>query len=197
MRIASRIIGGLLILAGLGFAGLGILLIVIKAVGWLGALFPVAIGVGLLFAGRYYWRLDTDALEDEEPPPRPVSPFVAAHRRELSVAACAGLVLSFGRLIALCFGSDGPGWAHWALTIGCLALLALAPHAYKAIPKWATQTLTFWFFGLFLFAFLSLWHRSTLPSHLVGNNSEIFGAGFFAFLYALEALSFAYCVNVG
>ncbi|HTR38636.1 MAG TPA: hypothetical protein VMH80_22170 [Bryobacteraceae bacterium] len=194
MRVASRIIGGLFIIGGLGFIGLAILLFTKQnepGLKFVSLLIPLIIGTGLLLAGRYYWRMDVDAPEDEEEP-KPPTPFVAAHRRELGVLAQAGLVLSLFRLIVLCLGPDVPGWAHWVLPIVCLGLLVIAPGA-KAIPRWATQVLTFWFLALVLFVFLAGWHRSSLPSRLVENREPILSAGFFAWLYALEALSFAYC----
>src|SRR5579863_8846154 len=100
MRVASRTIGGLLVLCGLGFfAGLVWLVAsgsIRETVAWFVAAFFLAGGLGLLLAGRYYLRLDVDALDDEQPP-RPAwryARYFVAHRRELRVLAQIGRVVS-------------------------------------------------------------------------------------------------------
>lgn len=190
MRVASRIIGGVLVFCGVCFLAIATFLFVGKGIPWKAGTFGLGLGIGLLLAGRYYLRLDVDAPENEPEEPQPWR--FTAYRRQFSVLAQAGLVLSLIRLIVLCLGPDVPGWAHWVLTIVCLGLLVIAPGA-KAIPKWATQVLTFWFLALVLFVLLAAWQRSSLPSRLVENREPILSAGFFGYLYALEALSFAYC----
>jgi len=191
MRVASRVIGSILLFCGVCFLGLPILLVVTNTDSWLGGLFFVAVGVGLLLAGRYYLRLNVDAPdEEEEPQAQRFALFVTARRRELSVVALVGLVVSVGRLIALYLGSDWPVWARWPLILGCCGLLVLAPKTPKDLPIWAGRLLTVWFFGLVLFGFLLVWSHWFRPYSVLRENG--LNAGFIAFLYALEALSFAY-----
>jgi hypothetical protein len=69
MRLASRIIGVLLVIGGLGF--FAILGYAIVTEGWRGApvgllAFFLAAGAGLLLGGRYY--VDLDASEEVKPP---------------------------------------------------------------------------------------------------------------------------------
>lgn len=106
MRKVNRVVGGLLIL-GLASMGFSVLSDVISAASWPTWLF-LAIGIGLLFVGRhYYFRLPL-VIPDErqkQAPQQPFAPFVAAHRRELSVLAQIGLTVSLFRLVGLCYGA--------------------------------------------------------------------------------------------
>ncbi len=140
MRIASRIVGCLLALAGLGFLGLSVLLVAHldpNKTHWIAALVVAAFGVGLLFGGWYFFRLDVDAVDG--PAASRFAPFFFAHRRELKLVAQVGLVVSLLRLGAACAGWDWPGrWALWALI---LLGIALAPASagqlsWDNAPSW-------------------------------------------------------------
>jgi hypothetical protein len=87
------------------------------------------IGVGFIFAGRYYFRLDPNA-KDAPRPDSKLSHFLVDHRRDLKVLAQAGLVLSLIRLIEACFGSDWPArWTTWPLMIVAFTLHYCAERA--------------------------------------------------------------------
>src|ERR1700722_20015188 len=118
MRVASRVIGVVLALTGLGFIALPAYVFALgqgssDAVSWI--VVTVAVGVGCLLAARYFLKLDVNALDDTEE--RPASRFdlyLMAHRRELSLIALVGFAISLIRLGAACFGADWPGpWAAW------------------------------------------------------------------------------------
>jgi hypothetical protein len=76
MRVASRVIGIVLTLAGLIFVSLGILLLfqfrpqsvlagpAFGRPAWTGAAFAAVLGVGFLLAGWHYFKLDVDALDN-------------------------------------------------------------------------------------------------------------------------------------
>jgi len=81
MRIASRVVGVVLVLAGLVFLGLSVLLLfkfhpesVLEAPSfgrsvWAGALFCIVLGVGFILTGRYFLRLDFSEPEDTQVQP--------------------------------------------------------------------------------------------------------------------------------
>ena len=89
MRVASRVIGVVLALTGLGFLALPAYVYALgqgspDAVSWI----VIAVGVGCLLAARYFLKLDVDALADTGD--RPASRFALyfiAHRRELRLIA--------------------------------------------------------------------------------------------------------------
>jgi hypothetical protein len=130
MRVASRIIGVALALAGLGFL-LVFPLIVRESVlagsqSWKGPAFAVILAVGFLLAGWYYFKLDIDALDDtEERPASRFARYLIARHRELRLIALVGFAVSLIRLGALCFGVDWPGlWVRWGLLLIWMALPA-------------------------------------------------------------------------
>jgi len=130
MRVASRIIGVALALAGLGFL-LVFPLIVRESVlagsqSWKGPAFAVILAVGFLLAGWYYFKLDIDALDDtEERPASRFARYLIARHRELRLIALVGFAVSLIRLGALCFGVDGPGLGvRWGLLLIWMALPA-------------------------------------------------------------------------
>ncbi len=137
MRVASRIIGIVLALAGLIFVCLGILVLFLfrpqsvlagPAFGrpaWTGAASAAVLGVGFLLAGWHYFKLDVDALDDTQDQPTRFAAYFQAHRRELKLIAQVGLTISLIRLGALCFGVDWPGrWVMWVLFLTWAALPA-------------------------------------------------------------------------
>jgi hypothetical protein len=103
MRVASRIIGVVLALAGLGLVALqGYVYIIGQwssgAAMWILCAFLVSAGIGCLLAGRYFLRLDVNEPEDTQVQPTSrFAPYFLAHRREFKVIAQIGLVISLIR----------------------------------------------------------------------------------------------------
>ena len=156
MRWASRIVGALLVVGGLGpFA---IVAYVSFTEGWAGAtrqtwlVFAVflAAGLGLMLAGRYYLRLDPD-VPDAIKPTSPLTHFLIKHRRELRVLAEAGLAFTVVRLVSACFQIDWPGrWADWLIIFGALSLMycgrkmadpKVADNDWMKVPSWIRNSL--------------------------------------------------------
>src|ERR1700749_4038577 len=115
MRVASRIVGILLALAGLGFLVVFVLLITAgfnhKSVldlspdrtTWIAGTFVLVMSSGLMLGGWYFFKLDLEALHEplESPPSRFAAYFLARrHSRGvlLKVIALAGFVISLIRL---------------------------------------------------------------------------------------------------
>jgi hypothetical protein len=103
MRVASRVIGIVLALAGLIFVSFSILFLLqfrpqsvlagprFGRPAWTGAAFAAVLGVGLLLAGWYYFTLDLDALDDiEERPASRFALYLIAHGSELKLIALVG-----------------------------------------------------------------------------------------------------------
>jgi hypothetical protein len=105
MRIASRVVGFALALAGLVFLVLSVFLLLgrpesVLAEPVLGMrvrsdLAFVVVGVGFILAGWYFRVLDVDKLDqvDDQPASR-FAPYFLAHRRELKLIAQVGLAIS-------------------------------------------------------------------------------------------------------
>jgi hypothetical protein len=211
MRLASRIIGVLLVIAGLGFfaaLGYGAL-----TEGWRGATvgllaFFLAAGAGLLLGGRYYLRVDPETPDEVESASTPTL-FLITHRRELKVLAQVGLVLSVIRLGSACFGIDWPGrWADWPLLLLLLALLYFgrkmaSPDVpdnadWMRVPGWIRRSLprvstALWVAAL-LSVFTQLWPSlQALPENPIYHLMIrlLFLAGMTMF-YAEEVLFFTY-----
>ena len=218
MRVASRIIGSVLVLCGLGlFCIFGYISV---TEGWptgrrvwpLGAFFILG-GLGLMLAGRYYLRLDPDTLDHV----RPVSilgRFMIFHRSQLSVLAQAGAVISLIYFGMACFGQEWPGrWFLWPLGAGAVALQSIArkiadPAAGEAlgwsrVPMWmrnvlepAKKAAQVAIFALMLLMLLILWNQ--FSGHLLRDTivyrfaSWIVVTGCVAILYVFEALFFLY-----
>jgi hypothetical protein len=135
MRVASRVIVGVLALTGLIFVSLGTLLFFLfhpqsvlaespfgRPV-WTGPAMAVGLGIGLLLLGWYYFRLDVDALDAQDQPTSRFALYFLAHQRQLKVIAQVGLAISLIRFGALCFGVDWPGrWVTWPLAIAWIGL---------------------------------------------------------------------------
>src|SRR5271163_1494470 len=110
MRIASRIIGVVLALAGLAFLVLSLFFVLAfrpesvldgpqlgrRLTSGLPAL---GIAFGLILAGWCFLKLDVDRLDARRDPSRFV-PFFVAHRRALTFIALIGLVISLARASA-------------------------------------------------------------------------------------------------
>jgi hypothetical protein len=148
MRIASRIAGILLALAGLGFLVVSVFVLIsgfgpdsvlapshVGRAAWIGELFFAAMGVGLLLEGRYFLKLDIDTLDERSE--RPASRFALyfiAHRREVKLIAQVGFAISLIQVAAACFGVVWPArWAAWPLILAVIGLAAV--EARIADPK--------------------------------------------------------------
>jgi hypothetical protein len=119
MRIASRVVGVALALAGLVFLSLSVFLLLARPESVLADpglgrrartdLPVLVLGVGFILAGWYFFRLDVDKLDEvgDQPASR-FAPFLLAHRRALSVIALVGFAISLIRVAAVCFGRDWP-----------------------------------------------------------------------------------------
>jgi hypothetical protein len=81
MRIASRVVGVVLVLAGLVFLGLSVLVIVmahpesvLEGSGWdrrlTGGLSFIVVGAGFVLGGWHYLKLDVDQIDDASGPAR-------------------------------------------------------------------------------------------------------------------------------
>ncbi len=144
MRIASRVVGVVLALAGLLFLGLSVVILVTfhpesvletPELGrrLTGGLTGMVVGVGFILAGWYFFRLDVDKLDEaDDRPASRFAPYFLAHRRELKLIAQVGLAISLVRFAAACFGRDWPGrWSAWALTLTWAALLVIGMQIAK------------------------------------------------------------------
>jgi hypothetical protein len=215
MRVASRIVGIVLALAGLIFVSLGILFLFLfrpqsvlagPAFGrpaWTGAAFAAALGVGLLLAGWHYFKLDVDALDDTQDQPTRFAVYFQAHRRELKLIAQVGLAISLIRLGALCFGVDWSGpWITWPLAIAWIGLGIVAgqlargqatdrldwervPVRMRAALSMAWKTVGPALWILLLLFAWGRWHRQA--SWLAVTNGLLV-----VVIFAWEALFFAY-----
>ena len=208
MRVASRIIGGLLVLCGLGFfAGLVWLIAsgsIRETVAWFVAAFFLAGGLGLLLAGRYYLRLDIDTLDDDEQLPQPVwryAPYFVAHRRELKVLAQIGLVVSLIHLCAVCFGSEWPGrWLYLPLFIGLVGsfLVPGKPMTldWNKVPRWIGLLVksagTAWLVGWLLLVVWRYWSNRRLENLSDVLAWRVLGAGLIGFIYAYVVVFLSY-----
>jgi hypothetical protein len=211
MRIASRVIGAVLALAGVAFFVVSFFAVTDmfdrKSVlvqwnpdrtEWIASAILAALGTGFMLAGWRYLRLDIDKIEDNsERPAWRFAPFFLAHRREVKIVAQAGLVLSLIRLAAAWFGSDWPGnWTALVLPIVSIGLLMIEMRIGKSdandrlermrpVPRIAWKTVGATYLALTL---LLLWnqlrHHQTFP--------KVISAGLMAILFVWEALFFDY-----
>jgi hypothetical protein len=197
MRIASRVIGAVLGLTGLGFIvlpgyayALGQLPLNIAA-DWLLIAILAGIGIGLIMAGWYYLQMGPE----REGSPRAASRvdlFVAAHRRELRVLAQTGFVISVARLGAVAVGIDWPGrWAGWILAWLALALLFVRPGLdWNAVPQprlpFVKALLLAGQVALFVLGLSFVWNQW---HH--NFSDPVLESGFSALLYGWAAITFA------
>jgi len=144
MRIASRVVGVVLALAGLVFLGLSFLILVtfhpesVLETPQLrsrltGGLSGMVVGIGFILAGWYFFRLDVHKLDEvDDRPASRFAPYFLAHRRELKLIAQVGLAVSLMRFAAACFGRDWPGrWTAWALALVWIGLLFIGRQIAK------------------------------------------------------------------
>ena len=135
MRVASRALGVVLVLAGSLFVLLSILVpyfhpqwqsVLAESSSpptWAAALVFGLFGILLVFFGRHL-LMSVDSLDDtKERSPSRYAPYFAAHRPWWKAVAQIGLVTSLIRFGAACLGVDWPGrWVTWALLIAAIGL---------------------------------------------------------------------------
>jgi hypothetical protein len=217
MRVASRIVGALLALAGLAFLALFVFVVTLgfdrgsvlieasHRTTWIAGSFATALSIAFLLAGRYYFMLDVEK-PDEEPVRSPwrFAPYVQAYRHQLKTIALVGLVISLVRLAAACFEVDWPGaWVTWPLLLAAFGLGTIAgrssiPDAmnrfdWKAVPKRIPAALNLALQGgeavFVILALLSVWNAWS--HHLVSPPPAIL-TGLVALLFGWEAVFFSY-----
>ena len=215
MRVASRIIGAVLVLCGLAL--LAIFGYVSATEGWpshsaawkAGAFF-VGVGCALILAGRYYLRLDPGTLDQEQPASR-LTRFSIVHRRRLTALAQTGAVMSLIHFGAACLGTYRPGrWFLWPLGIGAVVLQSIArkmadPAAsehlgWSNVPKPIRVVLQpirkVGDAAVLVMMVLICWNQwsggSLTGSGIYSRGSRIVATGYVALLYVFEALFFRY-----
>lgn len=219
MRVASRVIGTFLALAGVAFFVVCFFMVSGRfdrrsvlvesgpnAIVWAAAGFSAILGVGFILAGRYYLTLDIDSLDktQEQPPSRSAAYFLA-RRRSWKVIAQIGLLISLIRLGAACFGIEWSGrWVTWPLLIVLIGLAAIesriagsryADHIdWETVPQPLQQVLRLTFNAgvtlFFVLMLLFLWNG--WARHKVA--PQIVLAGAFVLPFAWEAMFFSYGV---
>ena len=211
MRFASRVIGGVLVLCGLGFlALLGFVSATEGLNSGFGAWAILGTGAVLILVGWYYFQLDLDKL-DQAQPASSFTHFSVRHRVQLTVLAQAGAVMSLVHFGTVCFGTDWPGrWFLWPIGIGALILLSVArkiadPEAtpnlgWSRVPalirKVVEPTRKVGDAAMLVVLALILWNQWSgehlAHSAIYQRSLRIAASGYFALLYVLEALFFRY-----
>jgi hypothetical protein len=214
MRIASPVLGIVLAMAGAVLLALSVFVVaggfdrrsVLVESGpdrnsWIAGSVPLAFGVVLILAGRYFFRLDLDAFDETRGwPASRFAPYWLAHLPELKFTARAGFVISLVRLAAASFGVDWAGkWATLPLSLASVSLLVIASQIGKEgldlewehVPERMRPVLrVLWKAvgpALWIFMLLFVWSRWR---HQVF--SPVISAGFIVLLFAWAALFFAY-----
>jgi hypothetical protein len=214
MRIASRVLGIVLAMAGVVFLALSVFVVaggfdrrsVLVESGpdrnsWIAGSVSLAFGLVLILAGRYFFRLDLDALDETRGwPASRFAPYLLAHLYELKFTARAGFVISLVRLAAVSFGVDWPGkWAALPLYLASISMLLVAgqigkegldlewehvPERMRPILRvlWKAVGPALWIF-MPLFVWSRWRHQAFLP---------VISAGFIVLFFAWAALFFAY-----
>jgi TRAP-type C4-dicarboxylate transport system permease small subunit len=211
VRVASRVVGVVLVLAGLVFLGLSVFIVaggfdrrsVLAEYGpdrtaWVAGSFTVALCIFFLLAGWYYLKLDVDQIDDAPQRASRFAPYFLAHRRELRIIALVGLAVSLIRLVAVYFGYSR---SAWPLVLAWFCLLIIGRQIAKpgtmdlnwqTVPERARKVLgtmvkaggvAFLILGM-LFVLNQWSHHQTF--------SRIIDGGFMVLLFAWESLFFAY-----
>jgi hypothetical protein len=173
------------------------------------SLILAVLGVGFIFAGRYYFQLNPDA-KDAPRPGSKLSHFLVDHRRDLKVLAQAGVVLSLIRLIEACFGSDWPTrWITYVLVIGAFTVhdcgkkaanpavidnsdWMTVPARIRHVFEQAEKAVGALMLGFALLALLTLFNHSDGVSHLAGFVARFIADAMAMIIYGRAALFFAY-----
>jgi hypothetical protein len=180
--------------------------------GWssvFGAWFLLGLGFVLILVGCYYFRLDLDTRDQEQPASS--THFFVGRRRQLKVLAQTGALLSLAYFGEACLGTDWPGrWFLWPLGIGAVVLQSIASKianpicssdlGWSRVPKWIravleptgkTATAALLVLGV-LFCWSQWSGQSLTGSGIYLRGSRIVTGGYVALMYALEALFFRY-----
>ncbi len=217
MRIASRVIGIALALAGVAFFVVSFFIVTSgfdrKSVlvdtrpdrtEWITGALSAAFGVGFILAGRYYLKLNVHELDQvQERPASRLAPYFIKSRRALKIIAQAGLVISLIRLAAACFGVNLTGaWAAWPLVVALVSLAFIegkiaknqtGDHLdWRSVPDWLRSPLKILLkAGGAAFLILALvfgWNAWFQPNV----STPIVQAGLLALFFAWESLFFEY-----
>lgn len=211
MRVASRIIGAVLVLCGLGLLTiLGYELVKEGRSSDFGAWMLLGVGLVLILVGWYYLRLDLDTLDQAQPPSRFTS-FSVVHRRELRVLAQTGAVLSLIHFGAACLGTDWPGrWFLWPLGIGAVVLQSIArkvadptasenlgwarvPKRIRAVLEPTRMTGDAAMLVMLVLICGNQWFSQPFAgSEMYHRGLRVTASGYIVLLYVLEALFFRY-----
>ena len=214
MKTTSRIIGGFMIFAAIGF--LAIFSFIVLSGGWNvpavprwnAAGFVLILAIGFLLGGRSYLRYDPEAGEKEEPPSE-TTRFIIRHRAQLNVVAQVGLLLSLTRVATAFVHSDWPGrYSNVWLAVGVIVLLYWArkianPNVsnnsdWRRVPEWVRRTLPpLWplaWWATIILASGRIWFPGIFtPDDKIYVVLDRIAAGvLLSFLYATEALYFKY-----
>jgi len=210
VRIASRVVGVVLVFAGLVFVvGIVLSLIAFRPESVLeptqlssrltAGLAVIVVGLGLILAGWYFFRLDVDKL-DEAPDQRAsrFAPYFLAHRRALRVIALVGFAISLIRLVADCYGH---AWPAWPLVLAWVALATIGSQIaqpptmdldWQSVPERLRPVLKATVkaggVAFLILAMLFAWNQ--WPHHQA--SPRIVDSGFMLLFFAWESLFFAY-----
>jgi hypothetical protein len=213
MRLFGRILGVGFALSGIAI--LGMFLYALVSEGWRRGDWKedgvfIAIGLGLILAGRYYWRTDSEAPDGPQPTSN-FTRFLANHRYQLKVLSQTGAALSVLGIIAACLGWDWSArWTWLPLVLGAFILDSFAKKVanpevtdnrdWMRVPESIRRTLSTMPNALAVaqvcvvgISLVSMWTRYSLVDtrgYHVG--VRIFAYGLTAFMYALQALFFQY-----
>jgi hypothetical protein len=110
----------------------------------------IAVGLGSILAGRWYWRMDLDGPVEVHPTSS-FTRFLVNHRHQLKVLSQTGVALSLIAFIAACFGHELTKRAWLPLMIGALVLNSFATKVanpeivdnrdWMRVPGWIRQAL--------------------------------------------------------
>jgi hypothetical protein len=169
----------------------------------------IAIGLGLILAGLYYWRTDPEAPHGPQPTSN-FTRFLVNHRFQLKVLSQTGAALSFIAIIAECFGHDPMKRAWLPILLGAVVLNSFAKKVanpeiadnrdWIRVPGWIRQALpamekalgaaAMVVVGISLLSAWSLYPFVDTGAYHLG--VRIFVYGLPASMYALQALFFEY-----
>jgi hypothetical protein len=213
MRLFGRILGAFFALCGIAI--LAMFVSGLATEGWHRGNWKedgvfIGVGLGLILAGRYYWRMDVNAPVKAQPTSS-FTLFLVNHRHQLKVLSQGGLALSLIAFIAACFRYKSTRWTWLPLFIGALVLNSFARRVanpeiadnrdWMRVPEWIRGTLpriekalgVAWF----LVIGLILVNEWLLQSRLSASSAYRFGVllvlyAMLVSMYGLQALFFQY-----
>lgn len=211
LRLASRIIGGFMIVAALGFLAVFAFLAfseVQPALKWQAAGFFLILASAFLLGGWSYLRYNPGAVEKEEPPSE-TTQFIIRHRAQLKVLAQIGLLLSLTRVATAFVYSDWLGrYSNVWLAVGVIVLFYWAnkianPNVsnnsdWQRVPEWIRRALPplgplVWWASIIM-ASGRVWFPGIFtPDNKIYVVIDRMAAGvLLSFMYGIEALYFKY-----